>query len=112
MTRSQSDAAKGASDGAAAALAAEPEESATGLDAAIQHFRSKFGDDVVTLWRTSGPRKSHTDEVACILAEIGDYPRKVVIQSFTSGAFKVFAEVAGKTPDQMTDALIEQYAPA
>ena len=71
-----------------------------------------FGDDVVTLWRTSGPRKSHTDEVACILAEIGDYPRKVVIQSFTSGAFKVFAEVAGKTPDQMTDALIEQYAPA
>jgi hypothetical protein len=64
---------------------------------ATEALRAAFGDDVVTLWRTGGPRKSHTDEVVCILAEIGGVPRRIVVQSFTSGNFKLFAEIGGKT---------------
>lgn len=84
----------------------------SGLDNATAALRAAFGDDVVTFWRTSGPRKSHTDEVACVLAEIGDHPRKVIVQTFTSGNYKLFGEVAGKTPDQMIEALRHQYEPA
>ena len=90
----------------------ETEETSTGLDAALDRLRAAFGDDVVTLWRASGPRKGHVAEVACVLAEIGDYPRKLIVQVHKSGTFKLFAEVAGKDPDAMINAVTEQFAPS
>lgn len=76
-------------------------EPAKGLDAALADLRAAYGQDVVTLWRASGPRKGHIAEVACVLAEIEDYPRRIMVQAFTAGTYKLFAEVKGKSPDQM-----------
>lgn len=110
MTRDKNDGAAGGetenpapeqTDGAAATDDARP----SGTDAAVEALRAAFGDDVVTLWRMGGPRKSHTDEVVCVLVEIGDQPRRIVVQSFESGNFKLFAEVGGKTAEQMVGTL-------
>lgn len=81
------------------------EEPTKGLDAALARLRAEFGEDVVTLWRSSGPRKGHVAEVACVLAEIGDYPRKLIVQAHTGGSFKLYAEVSGKSHDQMVESL-------
>lgn len=110
MTKDKNDGAEGGetekptaeqADEATAAGDAKP----SGTDAAVEALRAAFGDDVVTLWRTGGPRKSHTDEVVCVLVEIGGQPRRIVVQSFESGNFKLFAEVGGKTAEQMVEAL-------
>ena len=82
---------------------------AKGLDAAVAHLRGAFGDDVVTLWTTSGPRNSHTEKLAGVLVEIGERPRKLIVQAFTSGGFKLFAEVSGKSPEHMIKALEDEF---
>lgn len=81
----------------------------TGLDAALERLRKDHGEDVVTLWRASGPRKGHIAEVACVLAEIGGYPRRIMVQAFTGGTYKLYAEVAGKSADQMMTHLAALY---
>ena len=105
-TRSGGDANTGAGDATPPANPNpdEPEREeapAKGLDAALADLRKEYGEDVVTLWRASGPRKGHVAEVACLLAEIAGYPRRVMVQAHTGGTYKLFAEVKGKAPDQM-----------
>lgn len=113
MTKDKNDGAEGgetenpAPEQADEAAASDAKPS--GTDAAVEALRAAFGDDVVTLWRTGGPRKSHTDEVVCVLVEIGDQPRRIVVQSFESGNFKLFSEVCGKTAAQMVEALGELF---
>lgn len=117
MTKGSDDAgagaaAQGSAPPATGAPAAGDEAESSGLDNALARLRKEFGDDVVTLFRTSGPRTGHTKELALVLVEVGDYPRRVFVQAFTTGNYKLFAELGGKSDDQQIASLKEMFEPA
>jgi hypothetical protein len=72
-----------------------------GLAAAVALMRNAFDEQAHVLWKAGGPRNSHTEEIGAILVEIGDNRRVILATGLQSGAFKLFAEVSGKTPEAM-----------
>lgn len=102
MTRSN----ESATEDAATAEAIATREQPKGVAAAIEALRSAHDEDAQILWTTGGPRKSHLDEIAGVMVEIDGARRIVIACGYASGAFKLFREVAGKTPEAILANLI------
>lgn len=68
-----------------------------GLNAAIERLR-ELDEDAHVLWRTSGPRNSHIDELAGVLAEVEGARRVYIVQAFASGKVRFWAECAPDWP--------------
>lgn len=85
----------------------------TGIQNAVEALR-RIDEAAHVLWTTTGPRRTHTEEIAGVLVEFPDtddasYPsgrRIVVVLGYSSGAFKLFIEVDGKTADEQIADLI------
>lgn len=63
-----------------------------GLAACLERFR-QVDEDATVIWSANGPRKTHIEELAGVLVEVGGAKRIVIVQVFASGKFKVFADV-------------------
>ena len=87
-------------------------EPPTGLAAAMIYLRAGFDPDASVLWEAKPPRQSHITDIAQVLVEIEDAPRKVIVVGFTSGSFKVYAEIGGKTAEGIVSHLGAHYQQA
>lgn len=81
----------------------------TGLKAAVAFLQANFDEEAHILWSTNGPRKSKTTQLAGILCEIDGIRRVVVVNEFESGAYRLFAEIAGKTREDVAYNLGNTY---
>ena len=72
----------------------------TGVRAAVALFSHHFDDETSIIWTAKGPSKSKIVQISALMADMGEHGRRVfVVTEYTSGAFKVFGEVAGKDAD-------------
>lgn len=71
----------------------------TGLKSAVAFLQANFDEEAHILWSTNGPRKSKTTQLAGVLCEVEGSRRVIIVNEFESGAYRLFAEVGGKTPE-------------
>lgn len=79
-------------------------ETTTGIPAAVEAIRASLDEDAHVMWSANGPRGTHIERIACVMASVDGARRLILVAGYQSGAFKLFGEVAGKTgADQVSE---------
>jgi hypothetical protein len=81
-----------------------------GVAAGVEFLRKHFDEGAHVLTSGKGAKGSRVAEVSTVLVEIDGVRRVVEIHGFESGAFKLFAEVPGKTDEVIAGWLSGMYA--
>lgn len=83
---------------AAAELIATREQP-VGVAGAVELFR-QYDEEAHVMWQANGPRKSHIEEIAAVMADVfQDGNRRVyIVQAFASGKFKLYSELREGSP--------------
>lgn len=80
-----------------------------GVAAGVAFLRERFDEGAYVLNSSKGPKGTKMTEVSQVLAEINGIRRIIEVQGFESGAFKLFGEIAGKTPDALAASVSAMY---
>lgn len=82
-----------------------------GVALALETLRGRFDETAHQLWETSGPRKSNIDAVSAVMVEFQDGRHIVIALGMSSGAFKLFTEVPGKSIEAQISMLDSLHDP-
>jgi hypothetical protein len=80
-----------------------------GVAAGVAFLREKFDESAYVLNTTKGPKGTRITEISSVLVEINGIRRVIEVQGFESGNFKLFGEIAGKTPEALAASLGAMY---